>query len=83
MASDNYTITGLLSNTKYFIVLTPYGQDQCAALAGASYSAISEALTSGEVNHVYLLLCNSQTKQPTILNTTHVIVKKIFGLTIK
>ena len=55
MSSDNYyTITGLLSNTKYFIVLTPHGQNyQCAGGGSTSYSAISETLTSGEVNHVY------------------------------
>ena len=55
MASDYYyTITGLLSNTKYFIVLTLRGQEWCAVGVGASYTAISETLTSGEVNHVYL-----------------------------
>ena len=55
MASDYYyTITGLLSNTKYFIVLRLRGQEWCTTRVSASYSAISETLTSGEVNHVYL-----------------------------
>ena len=48
-ASDYYyTITGLLSNTKYFIVLTLRGQNWCAVRAGASYSATSETFLSGE-----------------------------------
>ena len=55
MASDYYyTITGLLANTKYLIVLTLHSQVWCAVRAGATYVAISETLTSGEVNHVYL-----------------------------
>ena len=49
-ASDYYyTITGLLSNTKYFIGITLRGQNyQCAGGVGASYSAISKTFLSGE-----------------------------------
>ena len=48
-ASDYYyTITGLLSNTKYFIVLTLRGENWCAVRAGTSYSAISKTFLSGE-----------------------------------
>ena len=56
MASDNYyTITGLLSNTRYFIVLTLRGQNyQCAGGVGASYSAISETLISGEFTTMFI-----------------------------